>query len=92
MSSENEGSKDHTLQQGSNGDHPVTDDSIITPGKTSPATNYPSQPIAEMGNNEPQWLEGFPLLIIMTAITIVCYLMLLDVSIVSTVCELLRDS
>ncbi|KAJ5174506.1 HC-toxin efflux carrier TOXA [Penicillium canariense] len=84
ISGENEGSKKHTLQQSSDYKHHATDDSIITAGKTPPPTNNPAQPIAEMGNNEPQWLEGFPLFVIMSAITIVCYLMLLDVSIIST--------
>ncbi|TWU77392.1 hypothetical protein ED733_006174 [Metarhizium rileyi] len=43
-----------------------------------------SQPTDIAEDGETQWLQGFPLVVIMMALTIVSYLMLLDVSIVST--------
>ncbi|PLN79467.1 major facilitator superfamily domain-containing protein [Aspergillus taichungensis] len=58
--------------------HHATNQLVIESSKASSVTEAPP------GSEEPQWLQGLPLLMIMTAITLVCYLMLLDVSIVST--------
>ena len=64
-----------------------------TKNYTQPSeTDLPAlSPVAPTGDGEPQWLRGCPLLIVMLALTIVCYLMLLDVSIVSTVRGRLPD-
>jgi hypothetical protein len=43
-----------------------------------------SAPNAPAAAQEPEWISGFKLFTIMTAITLVCFLMLLDTSIVVT--------
>ena len=67
---------------------PPTDD------KTSQDGNNTGTPISDAGDAEKQtqstptqaeWISGFKLWIIMTGITLVCFLMLLDISILSTV-------
>lgn len=45
-----------------------------------------SVPNAPPAAQEPEWISGFKLFTIMTAITLVCFLMLLDTSIVVTAC------
>ncbi|KAK2590818.1 hypothetical protein QQS21_011482 [Conoideocrella luteorostrata] len=52
---------------------------------SSPLHDTASQLTDNVDHVQPQWLQGFPLVIVMMALTIVSYLMLLDVSIVSTV-------
>jgi len=43
-------------------------------------------PDAPPATQEQEWVSGFKLFTIMTAITLVCFLMLLDTSIIATVC------
>ncbi|KAF7590250.1 hypothetical protein BBP40_003134 [Aspergillus hancockii] len=43
-----------------------------------------SEKSSEASNNEPQWLEGLSLVMVIAGITLVVFLMLLDMSIVST--------
>jgi hypothetical protein len=45
-----------------------------------------SAPGAPPVTQEPEWVSGFKLFTIMTGITLVCFLMLLDTSIIVTVC------
>lgn len=52
---------------------------VHTPPAEAPALKPDEKP------DEPKWLTGLPLLMVMTAVTLVVFLMLLDVSIVSTV-------
>lgn len=61
--------------------HHAKNQSIVAFPKPRSVTEAATDP------DEPEWLQGFPLLMIMTAITLVCYLMLLDASIISTVCQ-----
>lgn len=56
-------------------------------GASSPYHGSDSKPADDAEQGKSQWMQGFPLVIVMMALTIVSYLMLLDVSIVATVGE-----
>ncbi|KAJ5149742.1 MFS multidrug transporter [Penicillium atrosanguineum] len=60
------------------------DDSRLPTNHTPQEDNTVLQHMDQTEGGKPQWLQGSTLIIIMVALTIVSYLMLLDVSVVST--------
>ncbi|KAL4865430.1 hypothetical protein BDV12DRAFT_200170 [Aspergillus spectabilis] len=64
-----------SLKEDKNESHPAQ----VTSGPESP-----NEPTTEASPTEGDWITGFPLFIVLTGITLVVFLMLLDVSIVAT--------
>jgi hypothetical protein len=66
--------------------HDLTD----TPSKDLDEKQHQVQepePTGTLSNEEPQWISGMQLWIMFSAITLVCFLMLLDTSIIVTVIQ-----
>jgi hypothetical protein len=64
------------------GGHPPTSSDEV---QSTPEKGLQSEPNASPAVQEPEWVSGIKLLTIIAAITVVCFLMLLDTSIIVTV-------
>jgi len=65
----------------------ASDDTVTETADEKTARDEPQEgnPITAATTNEPVYLEGLPLFLVVACVTLVCFLVLLDTSIIATV-------